>query len=70
MKEAGKPESVHNGLEPPHRLSFVSLSYHRSQNLHSTAASQPTVQRACLFHVYKEHSNDILQPPPHQTQEV
>ncbi|GJY11478.1 hypothetical protein Tco_0722038 [Tanacetum coccineum] len=49
MKEAEKPENVHSGLEAPRHLSFAFLSYHRSQNLHSTAASRPTVQRAFLF---------------------
>ena len=70
MKEAEKPENVHGGLEAPRHLSFAFPSYHRSQNLHITAASRPTVQTAFLFRVYTEHSNDILQPGQHQQQEV
>ncbi|GKF44885.1 hypothetical protein Tco_0131437 [Tanacetum coccineum] len=70
MKEAEKPENIHSGLEAPRHLSFAFLSYHRSQNLHSTAASRPTVQRAFLFRVYTEHSDNILQPRQHQQQEV
>lgn len=66
MQEAGKTGHGHNVFEAPHHQSFVSLDDHQSQNFHNTVASQPIVQIASPFHVYKEHLNDIWQQRLHQ----
>lgn len=59
MQEAEKPEDVCNELEAPRHQSFVYLYGHQSQNLRSTEASPPTVQKVSLCHVYTDHLNGI-----------
>lgn len=70
MQVAEKPEGVYNELEEPHHQSFVYPDDHQSQNLHSTAANQPTDQRASPSRAYIENLSDIWRQQQHQQQEV